>query len=62
MKVRVGGKNSEQNIFKKEDGGLAGCHDEKRSACDEQMETKDRSKGREEMKMADYQICLSKRT
>lgn len=55
MKVRVGGKTSEQKVFKKEDGGLARCHNEKRPACEEQMETKDRSEGREEMKMADYQ-------
>lgn len=62
VKVRVSGKNREQKVWKKEDDGLAGCHNEKRSACGEQMETKDRSKGRGEMKMADYQICLSKRT
>lgn len=55
-------KNREQKVFKKEDGGLAGCHNEKHSVCDEQMETKDRSEGREEMKMADHQTCLSKKT
>jgi len=40
VKVRIGGKNREQKVFKKEDGGLAGCHDEKHSACDKRQERK----------------------
>lgn len=57
-----GWQNSEQKVLKEKDGSLKGCHSKKCLVCDEQMETKDRSKGREEIKMADHQICLSKRT
>lgn len=61
-KVRVGGKKVSKRSSRKKDGSLKGCHNKKCSACDEQVETKDRNKGREEIKMTDHQICLSKRT
>lgn len=64
VKVRVGGKTVSKRSSRKskKDGSSKRCHNKKCSACDEQMETKYRSKGREEIKMADHQIYLSKRT